>query len=53
MVASVTSGTGVPKMYRVTQELKAESFRLSELIGAQGQNRSIRRERIETAAGRP
>ena len=40
MVATVCSDTGVPKMYRVTQGLKAESFCLVELIGAQGQNRT-------------
>ena len=39
-VATATSGTGVPKMYRVTRGLKAESFYLVELIGAQGQNRT-------------
>jgi hypothetical protein len=53
MVATATSGTGVPKMYRVTQGSKAESFYLVELIGAQGQNRPIRQERIGTAEGRP
>ena len=40
MVATATSGTGVPKVCRVTQALKAESFYLVELIGAQGQNRT-------------
>ena len=40
MVATATSGTGVPKVYRVTQGLKAESFYLVEFIGAQGQNRT-------------
>ena len=40
MVATATSGTGAPKMYRVTQGLKAESFDLVELTGAQGQNRT-------------
>jgi len=40
MVATATAGTGVPKVYRVTQGPKAESFHLVELIGAQGQNRT-------------
>ena len=40
MVATATSGTGVPKVCRVTQALKAESFYRVELIGAQGQNRT-------------
>ena len=40
MGATATSGTGAPKMYRVTQGLKAESFDLVELTGAQGQNRT-------------
>ena len=40
MVATAISGTGVPKMYRATQGLKAESFYRVELIGAQGQNRT-------------
>ena len=37
MVATATSGTGVPKVYRVTQGLKAESAYFVEFIGAQGQ----------------
>jgi len=40
MVATATSGAGVPKVYRVTQGLKAKSFYLVEFIGAQGQNRT-------------
>jgi hypothetical protein len=40
MVATATSGTGVPKMYRVTRGLKAETAYVFELIGAQGQNRT-------------
>ena len=40
IVATVPSGTGVPKMYRVTQGLKAENFYLVEFIGGQGRNRT-------------
>jgi hypothetical protein len=53
LVATATSGTGIPKIYRVTLGLKAETAYVFELIGAQGQNRSIRQERIETAEGWP
>ena len=40
MVATATSGTGVPKLHRVTQGLRAETAYVFELIGAQGQNRT-------------
>jgi hypothetical protein len=40
MVATVSSGTGVPKVYRVTQGLKAENFYLVDKYGGQGQNRT-------------
>ena len=40
MAATVISDTGVPKMNRVTQGLKAENAYPFDLIGAQGQNRT-------------
>jgi len=40
MAATTSSGTGVPKVYRVTQGLKAENFYLVDKYGGQGQNRT-------------
>ncbi len=40
MAATASSGTGVPKVYRVTQGLKAENFYLVDKYGGQGQNRT-------------
>ena len=38
--ATASSGTGVPKVYRVTRGLKAENYYLVDKYGGQGRNRT-------------
>ena len=40
MAATASSGTGVPKVYRVTQGLTEENFYLVDKYGGQGRNRT-------------
>jgi len=40
IAATASSGTGVPKVYRVTQRLTEENFYLVDKYGGQGQNRT-------------